>query len=69
MTDKPEEPQIESLVVPIWPGLMALGFRTKVAAHAAVRKGRIPPEALVKIGHVTRISKKWIARVTSGEAA
>jgi hypothetical protein len=67
MTDKPDEPQIEVLVGPVWPTLKALGFRTRPAAYAAVKRGAIPKEGLVKIGELTRISLPWIRRVTGGK--
>jgi hypothetical protein len=67
MTDKLDEPQVEVLLLPIWPATKALGFRSKAAAYAAVKRGAIPPEALVEIGSLTRIKKRWIERTTSGE--
>lgn len=63
------KPKIEVLVVPIWPGLKALGFRTRSAAYGAVKRGIIPPEAIVEVGQMKRISKRWIDRKTSGDAA
>ena len=65
------ELEIEPLVVPIWPGLRLLGYRTKSAAYDAVRRGVIPPEALVQIGEMQRVSVTWIRRKAkaSGEAA
>ena len=64
-----DEPEIEVLVVPIWPGLKALGYRTKPAAYAAVKKGIIPPEALVQIGEMQRISVPWMRRKAKADEA
>ncbi len=57
-----DELEIEVLLVPIWPGLQALGYRTKSAAYAAVKRGVIPPEALVRMGEMQRISVPWMRR-------
>jgi hypothetical protein len=69
MVDERAETDPEVLVVAIWPGLRALGYRTKSAAHDAVRRGVIPEEALVRLGGLTRVSKGWIARKAAGEPA
>ena len=65
------EPKIEPLVVSIWPGLKALGFRTRSAAYDAVRRGAIPPEAIVQMGKLQRVSVAWMRRKAKadGEAA
>jgi hypothetical protein len=45
--------------------------RAVLAAYDAVRRGVIPPEALVQIGEMQRVSVTWIRRKAkaSGEAA
>jgi hypothetical protein len=64
---KSNDDHLESLVVSIWPGLKCLGARSKSAAYMMAK--RLPPEALVEIGQMTRISKAWLDRATSGERA
>ena len=61
------EAEFESRLDPIWPGLKPLGYRTRTAAYAAVRRGVIDPEAIVMLGHLKRIKKDWVARKARGE--
>jgi hypothetical protein len=61
------EAEFESRLDPIWPGLKPLGYKTRSAAYAAVRRGVIDPGAIVMIGHLKRIKRDWVARKTRGK--
>jgi hypothetical protein len=62
------EDEVEALLLPIWPDAgKALGYHTRSAAYDAVARGDIPVVQLGK--RQKRVSKRWIERKTSGEAA
>ena len=59
------EGEIKKELWPIWPDAgRALGFRSRAAAYAAVRKGRIK---IVKIGNLQRVPRWWIERKIAGD--
>jgi hypothetical protein len=57
--------EIKKQLLPIWPDAgRALGFRSRAAAYAAVRKGRV---RIVRIGNLQRVPLWWIKRKIAGE--
>lgn len=61
------EPEIEVLFVNLWPDAgMALGFRSRTATYRAAAAGHIE---VTRFGKLQRVSKRWLERKASGEAA
>jgi hypothetical protein len=62
---KAKSDDFQSRVLPVWPGMRLLGFRTKTSAYAGAK--HLPPEAFVQIGKLKKLNIAWLDRVTSGE--
>jgi hypothetical protein len=57
---------VEDLTLPVWPTLKAFGLRTRSAAYDAVK--HLPPEAVIRVGVLIRLSRRWVEKRTSGQA-
>lgn len=64
MRAKDEKQQLQVATLPVWPTMKVFGYRSRSAGYAAVR--HLPPEAVIQIGKLKRLSKRWVDRRTSG---
>jgi len=57
---------VEDLTLPVWPTMRMLGCKTRSSGYDAVKQ--LPPEAVIRVGVLIRLSKRWVERQVSGKA-